>query len=484
MAKIVLKFQIPKEKQHLLIQTMQDKHVEHTHIHSQYFDNDYFELSSQNVALKQQFKNQRWSQTLYLPTAYQLASTKFQTNLGTTQPPKVNIQQYQQHKKINPIAKERLKECLRVLKIQFEAKFERFSSTFQINETQIAVHLDVGFFNIQTQHHDFTEIQFKLIQGDFKTFIDFILPRLQRYSLWFDCRNKAQICYALAQNQRVQVQTKLQLKTKNKTEHAIQHMLDNTLQHLLPNSSAIASGHFNDEHVHQARVAIRRIRSILKTFSKWSKHIDATWETKFANIFRQLGTQRDLDMIENSILPQLEQVKCPKITLPMRENLHTHPLPHVFQSYAFNNLILSVLQFIHTPHQKKSKSDLKHQFKQDIQKLHHQIIRDAHDFLDFSIDERHATRKRLKRLRYSIECIASLYPKAQVEQYLKILKPAQETLGLYNDVLVAEALFQTLHADQPNILFALGWLKARQDSLVCDAVTELRRLANTVPFWS
>ncbi len=161
-----------------------------------------------------------------------------------------------------------------------------------------------------------------------------------------------------------------------------------------------------------------------------------------------------------------------------------HPLPHVFQSYAFNDLILSVLQFIHTPHQKKSKSDLKHQFKQDIQKLHHQIIRDAHDFLDFSIDERHATRKRLKRLRYSIECIASLYPKAQVEQYLKILKPAQETLGLYNDVLVAEALFQTLHADQPNILFALGWLKARQDGLVCDAVTELRRLANTVPFWS
>lgn len=481
---IVLKFHIIKDKQPALIQSMQHENVEHTHIHSDYFDNDNYDLSQQDVSLKQQCIHHMWMQTLYLPTAHQLLCTQFQTPLDSTQPKKIDVKQYQSHKKINPIAKNQLKELLRALKIQFEADYTRYSSMFKINKTKIRVLVDVGFFKIDEQHHEFTEIQFKLRQGHVKDFILFILPRIQRYDLWLDGRNKAQICYSLAQHHRVQVQTQFRLHKESNTAHAVQDMLNNTLEHLLPNSAAIASGAFNDEHVHQARVAIRRIRSVLKTFAAWSKHIDPTWEAQFAHIFRQLGTQRDLDMIQNRILPQLEYVNAPPIHLPMVDASSNDQLSQVFQSYAFNALILSVLQFIYTPAQKKTKTDLKHQFKRDIQKLYHQVLRDAHYFSDYSIDERHTTRKRLKRLRYSIECIASIYPEAQVKQYLKILKPAQETLGIYNDLLVAEEVLTPFAVDQPNMLFALGWLKARQNELVYDANKQLRHLAQTQPFWS
>ena len=138
---------------------------------------------------------------------------------------------------------------------------------------------------------------------------------MKRYNLWLDTRSKAQQGFQLAQNtpdNPVQLQTPLILDSKDHPENALKKIVNNCLSHLLPNSTAIASGNFNSKHIHQARVAIRRLRSALKTFSNWSLHIDPTWQTQLTELFRQLGSARDLDMIREELLPQLEAAGAPK----------------------------------------------------------------------------------------------------------------------------------------------------------------------------
>ncbi len=54
------------------------------------------------------------------------------------------------------------------------------------------------------------------------------------------------------------------------------------LAHLLPNAAAIASQDYASGHVHQARVAIRRLRSALKIFAQYDALANHNWESQLA----------------------------------------------------------------------------------------------------------------------------------------------------------------------------------------------------------
>ena len=72
-------------------------------------------------------------------------------------------------------------------------------------------------------------------------------------------------------------------------------------------------------------------------------------------------------------------------------------------------------------------------------KLHSRLKRDARRFGELAELERHAVRKRLKRLRYLAELVAPLYRGGRVERFLEQLGPAQDELGRYMDLIVASA---------------------------------------------
>ena len=73
----------------------------------------------------------------------------------------------------------------------------------------------------------------------------------------------------------------------------------------------------------------------------------------------------------------------------------------------------------------------------DSSKLHQKVCADAENYQELDIESRHRTRKRVKRLRYNVEFLQSLFPEKEIKRYLKALKPLQETLGHYNDLFVA-----------------------------------------------
>ncbi|MFW1858701.1 CHAD domain-containing protein [Acinetobacter defluvii] len=486
MLEVELKFQIAPDKQDLLVKTIQRKNFNTLQLNAKYFDTDEFKLSEKQISLRQRLENSDWIQTLKLPTVQQLQRSEFEQDLGEQEPENLDLDIYQKQKDIDKKTLKLFKKIQPDLHIQFETQVERFVTLFNFQKSQIEVSLDIGKITHQDQVTEIFEIEFELKQGTIQDLISFVLPRVKRYGLWLDVRSKAQRGFLLAQNSPenpVAFQTPLTLNADESPEQALKDIINNALQHILPNSTAIASGNFHSEHVHQARVAIRRLRSALKTFSKWSNHLDPTWEEQLAQLFRQLGTTRDFDVIEEELLPQLKMAGAPEFELTSPSHENEIALDSVFKSMQFNNLVLSLIQYVNEKNSEKTKENLKKKFEKDIKKLHQQIVDDAQHYLDLTIDERHRTRKRLKRLRYSIEFISSIYDAEKVKKYLKALKPAQESLGQYNDLIVAEDLFKSMVEHEPKAWFALGWLAARQQLLLEQTSQDLALFSAAKPFW-
>lgn len=146
--------------------------------------------------------------------------------------------------------------------------------------------------------------------------------------------------------------------------------------------------------------------------------------------------------------------------------------------------MLALLRFVHQPAKKQKKTVLKKDNAKKLQKLHQQICKDADQFLELDVPSRHRTRKRVKRLRYCVEFIAALYPNKAVKKYLKDLKPLQESLGQYNDLIVAETMFLDIVQRKQKVWFVLGWIANEKKYILQQIEQHLVIFSKTDTFWS
>ena len=107
----------------------------------------------------------------------------------------------------------------------------------------------------------------------------------------------------------------------------------------------------------------------------------------------------------------------------------------------------------------------------------------------------HRLRIALKKLRYSAEFFAPLYPRKNVRRYLEKLKGLQNHLGDLNDVAnVREAVNVVLRdggkgrkETQPQMCFAAGavagWFDAQTPGAIGRALKRYRKFRKVTPFW-
>lgn len=271
------------------------------------------------------------------------------------------------------------------------------------------------------------------------------------------------------------------------TDTALRQMVEACLQPILPPAQAISTGLATPEHVHQLRIGLRRLRSALHLFGDWSPACDPSWQPRLADVFIQLGSTRDQDMLEASVLPELRLAHAPLAEL--RPAPQSAPSIDVLNSPDCTQLFRELISFSEGTHgasrasPKKSKAMLRQQAGARFAHLHRQLMRDAKAYSQLNETQRHRVRKRLKRLRYGVELLSSVFPQGAVKRFLKPLYPAQAILGQYNDLMVAEQAFrQELEAD-PRAWFAIGWIEARRSALLQEASRALVRLTRAPKFW-
>jgi len=105
------------------------------------------------------------------------------------------------------------------------------------------------------------------------------------------------------------------------------------------------------------------------------------------------------------------------------------------------------------------------------------VLRDARGFGDAGADERHRTRKRLKRFRYGLEYLMPLLARKPALRLHRAVCRALDALGELNDLHTAERRLRDCAAADPRAWFAVGWVAGRLPVAQAAAAAALQRLA-------
>ncbi|ENV92227.1 hypothetical protein F937_01617 [Acinetobacter calcoaceticus ANC 3680] len=487
MVEVELKFQLPESKKKSVQQYLKKHKAQQIHLQAKYYDTPDRLLAKNGMALRLRKENDLWVQTFKAAGQSHLHRVEEEVFLGKCdQEPDLNLELYQDNKVVTDLLNTALGKEANKLSLQFETDVQRTYHVFEADNTAIEVCLDDGVVKTATAQSTICEVEFELKQGAVKTLIQFAQQWINRYALWLDVRSKAERGNLLALGQAASPAVHAKALTLNKditAEQALKKIVENCLGQFLPNMAAIADGIAEAEHIHQARVSLRRLRSALKHFSSWSNEVNPLWEEQIAELFRQLGDTRDEDAIRTEVLPIIKQHGSPELLLPVSAQ-PLKELSILFTSSDTIKLLLDLLAFAYSEENSKSKSGgLKKHIKKSLDKLHHKVISNAEHFSELEVAEQHKIRKTAKQLRYCVEFIASLYSDKKVQQYLKQLQPVQNTLGQYNDLFIAEGIFNKAVENDSSFWFALGWVKAKQPHLQKRSAKALQTFSQAETFW-
>lgn len=487
MVEVELKFQLPESKKKSVQQYLKKHKAQQIHLQAKYYDTPDRLLAKNGMALRLRKENDLWVQTFKAAGQSHLHRVEEEVFLGKCdQEPDLNLELYQDNKVVTDLLNTALGKEAKKLSLQFETDVQRTYHVFEADNTAIEVCLDDGVVKTATTQSIICEVEFELKQGAVKTLIQFAQQWINRYTLWLDVRSKAERGNLLALGQAASPAVHAKALTLNKditAEQALKKIVENCLGQFLPNMAAIADGVAEAEHIHQARVSLRRLRSALKHFSSWSNEVNPLWEEQIAELFRQLGDTRDEDAIRTEVLPIIKQYGSPELLLPVSAK-PLKELSILFTSSDTIKLLLDLLAFAYSEEDSKNKrGGLKKHIKKSLDKLHHKVISNAEHFSELEVTQQHKIRKTAKQLRYCVEFISSLYSDKKVQQYLKQLQPVQNTLGQYNDLFIAEGIFNKAVENDSSFWFALGWVKAKQPHLQKRSAKALQTFSQAETFW-
>lgn len=255
-------------------------------------------------------------------------------------------------------------------------------------------------------------------------------------------------------------------------EQALLSLVAGCIHHWQDNLSAVAAGH--PEGIHQARVALRRLRSLLKLYRK---HLPKACLEPWMPVLKQhasaLGAVRDWDVFcaeglapATVWIPHAAPVQD-LIALSERARGKAFArLQRHLRSRDFSRLLVWLqLWACSRPWRDGSEGldkPVRGFAKTAVKRLERRVRSMADDFVMLDTDGRHRLRIRIKQLRYACEFFSGL-PGVPAGSQRRQLAALQDHLGALNDAAVARRLMDELGiaADSPSRAAAEGWFAGR-----------------------
>lgn len=350
------------------------------------------------------------------------------------------------------------------------------------------------------------ELEFELLSGPGTALAELAARWAARLDLWWDVRTKSERGFRLAL-QRHQVPAvragRQVLPAGQALAPALAAMLQAALAHALPNMAEIAGATSQHpaapEHLHQLRVAIRRLRSALHLFAEWGGEASAALalEARWREVFATLGAARDADVLATTWAPRLAAAGAPAAAQATAATPVTAgPTPQQgLQSASVSVLLLDTLAFslrlaqageAPAPGEPAGRLPAAQAVLRGAWK---RAWRDAASFASAPVPQQHRARKRLKRLRYALEFVAPLLPQKPLKRWHALLASALEAMGDYNDLQTAREHYgaAALAAAEPAAAraaaWASGWLAAQHPAAQARAVQALADLKDAARPW-
>lgn len=393
------------------------------------------------------------------------------------------------------------------LTVLYRTDILRRSRTLRAPHGSVELAFDVGRIRAGDAELAVCELEIELLRGAPRAVIETARRWLARFGLWIDLRSKALRGDLLARGESMappRLAGRVRLARGMTMAQAWQQVLRSCADQIGANASQIASGPHADEHVHQLRVGLRRLRSAQRLFGP--ELADAALGEAAAAVFRRLGGARDQAVIEAEFAPGLAAaLRCAGVAAEPAGSAAPETvdpagvISAIVRAPETQALLLDLLQATSaappdTAGVAAAPADgaptarpLRAQLARRLERWHRRCVADARRFAELDDAARHSLRKRVKRLRYAVEFCASLFPKAAVRRYLRRLRTLQERLGAINDVVMAMQVFREARAggaEGTHAWFALGWLAARRELLAGEARADLRGFIKARRFWT
>ncbi len=252
------------------------------------------------------------------------------------------------------------------------------------------------------------------------------------------------------------------------------------------------------EYVHQARVAIRRLRSALRLFSPvLSVPFVEIYSPRWRELAGHLGSARDWDVFLTETLAPLEEAfpgDADLVVLRARGEAAKAKAQAsagtALTRQAYSQLLLAfsaALFRVEAPtidgQVKSSNLRLRKFARRGLHKRVAMIERLVHEHGKMNAERRHDLRIAFKKLRYALEFFAPILPHQRLMAYQSSLSTIQDLLGTLNDQVTASRLIKEIHPKTEPDSLTRGWIAGRTQLLIISLNSELRTFMSSRKPW-
>ncbi len=383
----------------------------------------------------------------------------------------------------------------------FRTDVDRQSLPVRFGGSAIELCLDIGRIEAANGNSEaVSELELELLEGDASAVLELALRLAGLGAPRLGYLTKAERGYALARPALLPTCCKAD-KTGFAPDITVPELftaiLFSTLDHLRANEQPAAAGH--PDGIHQARVAIRRLRAALRAFRGILPEQDRkAFSREFRWFQRQLAPARDWHVFVDETVPALldaypgqraAAARLKKAACRRRARV-TGDISGLFHDARYTRLILRFTQWLSEQRASMDGSLSARSVTEFaagiLDRSHEKALSDRRPLSRMSARDRHTLRKRSKKLRYACEFFSPLWPGQRTETYLCSMKDIQEALGVINDVKVAGQSIDSLDpavAGTCQQKLVRDWSVARLADCLRETQPKWRKFQRQALFW-
>jgi triphosphatase len=354
-----------------------------------------------------------------------------------------------------------------------------------------------------------SEIELELKSGDPAALYDLALRLLETVPLRIETRSKSERGYRLVAASgeappAVQAEP-VAFDPRMVVEEAVRSIGRSCLTHMLRNEPAALAG--RAEGVHQMRVAVRRLRSLLSALKRLLPDDERSAVGKaMSQLAAPLGPARNLDVFATELLAPLrvEHPAEPGWDVLAKETERARADAHdrVDQEILSPRHAAAVLQLLRWFESRGWRQPCAPERAEGLtapigttapgilDRRRRAVRKRSRGFDSLPSSERHRLRIAVKKLRYTVELLGGAYDQRDLRRYNRRLKRVQEDLGRANDLRVAYGLVIELsrrtEACEPIVdagAELLAWHERELARGERKLHRRLQRLNRAEPFW-
>ena len=254
------------------------------------------------------------------------------------------------------------------------------------------------------------------------------------------------------------------------------------LAQISANASGVARGD-NPEYLHQLRVGLRRLLSLVRTFRPLLKRKRAkAIARELRDAMQVFGASRDWDVFVVTLKRAAARAALASSAARQRAGA-TAQARSLAGSSALQELQDRVRRWLEqNPWRSSAKpADPVLVHARNAPERAHGKLQQRADGIDWTDRrKRHRVRIALKRLRYGCDFFADCFPARAVRPFLGKLGALQDTLGELNDLAAAQTLLRELPEDAKRVRH---WLERRERRLIASLSRQWAAFARMRPYW-